>query len=291
MKRILTYILLFLTVVVPATAQEYYELSYKNPKGEQFYGFMIFEDDANCSMRIIKVNANSEISDAQDVKYESEDDENGEYTALCPVDGPADAPYMVFTWKEYEQESDIIPAICFSLDDDDFQLPESFVEVGLGDIDAEYLEQFYDKDEEMYQAIMAGKGEIRNQQSTVAAHLGDGSQIYHTMMAALAEEGSDKPSSDDDDETESAPEGKVQKTTLHLVEVVNTKVGDIGSACERDYLNVLNEMKGISKALGITLKVYPVTGDKYSRKAVMNTLNSLQPDRNDVVFFLYSGHG
>ncbi|WP_373718777.1 caspase family protein [Bacteroides heparinolyticus] len=275
---------------IQVEAQTYYELAYKNRDGRQCYGFMIYEDDDNCTMRIITVNDNNEISDADDIKYVSVDDkDNGEYTALCPEEQSDVAPNIVFLWKEYKGDDDIQPVICFDLEEADFNLPESFTEVDLADIDTEYLQQFYDTNEDMYRAIMEAKREIRHQQSAIADKLGDGSDIFRTVMTLLAEAGADVDQEDIPEITEdSRAEGDV---TLHLMTVINTEVNDIGQACERDYFNILNEMKGISKTLGIRLKTYAVMGDAYSRDNVVRTLNSLQPGSDDIVFFIYSGHG
>lgn len=81
------------------------------------------------------------------------------------------------------------------------------------------------------------------------------------------------------------------KVTLHFVAVINTVVQDIGASCRRDYDNILSEMQGIAKSLGIQFKKYDVMDADYSPASVKRVIKDLQPSANDVVFFLYSGHG
>ncbi len=293
----------FLLLMVNALqAQTFYEISYKNPKGHQYYGFINYEDDDNCTMRIVRTDADMNILKREDVEYVGvDDDEDNEFTALCPVEKEDVAPCMVFLWKEYKDDEDIVPYITFDLDSDDYSVAPEFYEVDISDIDEEYLGQFYDEDEEMYQLIMNGRGKMNAQKEEIASQLGDGSDIHRTVVDALKEAGADlsenmDENNDDDIQADygnaSAQDARTNKNiTLHLVEVVNTEIGDIGEACARDYKNIKNQMKGVTQALGIQLREYSVTGDDFSRKAVVNALNRLRPGSNDIVFFLYSGHG
>ncbi|MCR4853979.1 MAG: caspase family protein [Prevotella sp.] len=280
-------------------AQTFYEISYKNPQGNQYYGFISYEDDDNCTMRIIKTDAQKNIVERQDVEYVGvNDDEDKEYTALCPTEKEDIAPCMVFLWDEYDEDEDVVPLITFDLDsDDDFIDAQDFYEIDMSDIDEEYIGQFFDEDEQMYQQIVAAQGKMSAQKQEMTGQLGDGSDIHRTVVAALKEAGADLSENMDEknDEDIQSDYGNASNSnkgvTIHLVEVVNTEISDIGEACARDYKNIKNQMKGITQALGIQLREYPVVGEEFTREAVEKTLNRVKPSSNDVVFFLYSGHG
>ncbi len=80
--------------------------------------------------------------------------------------------------------------------------------------------------------------------------------------------------------------------TLHLVIVAETTANNIvGIASKTDYNNFHNEMKSIAEALGIKFKEYPVMDANFNKDGVEQALNDLKPSANDIVFFIYTGHG
>lgn len=81
------------------------------------------------------------------------------------------------------------------------------------------------------------------------------------------------------------------KPVMHLFLVANTQVADIGQACKVDFNNITNEMRGVAQSLGIRVKEYDVTGNNYSKSDLVKQLSALKPAENDIVFFLYTGHG
>jgi hypothetical protein len=80
-------------------------------------------------------------------------------------------------------------------------------------------------------------------------------------------------------------------TTMHLIIAANTSIGDIGMSCSRDQSSLTAEFKGIASSLGISYKQYLINGDNFTKAAVQNTLSSLYPGTNDIVIFVYRGHG
>jgi hypothetical protein len=80
-------------------------------------------------------------------------------------------------------------------------------------------------------------------------------------------------------------------TTLHLVVVANTKITDIGAGCRVDERNVVREFESISKTLGINLKTYLINDEQFNVTQTQNTLDRLSPTSNDIVVFIYRGHG
>ena len=320
-RRLLLTLCAILFISLSAFAQTYYELAYKNPAGKQCYGFMIYEDDENVSMRVVELSADNDVAAAEDIPYNGEQgsEDGQQYTALAPMKQASNAPYIVFFWNKLKgsNEVEILPAICYDLTKNDFKDPDSFMEVGLADITDDYLQQFYSVEDSVYQSIMAAQKEIQDQRVAIANNLGDGSDIYRTVLALLADAGvtveSEMPpaqdaesdggvaETDNDSDDEERPASDIYNSgttasnnsgvTLHFVSVINATVNDIGSSCERDYDNIRSEMKGISQALGIRMKNYNVMGNNYSREGVVQTLQELAPAANDIVFFLYSGHG
>lgn len=79
--------------------------------------------------------------------------------------------------------------------------------------------------------------------------------------------------------------------TIHLIMVANTKVPDIGVSCGVDKEIVLDEFTEISNALGVTLNKHIIDGDQLNRNNVASTLSNLSVSSNDVVVFVYTGHG
>ena len=78
---------------------------------------------------------------------------------------------------------------------------------------------------------------------------------------------------------------------IHLFMVANTSIGDIGKSCEIDKYNILSEFEGIAGALNIDLKKYIISGKEFSKKNLIKTMQSIIPNSEDIVFFIYSGHG
>lgn len=80
-------------------------------------------------------------------------------------------------------------------------------------------------------------------------------------------------------------------STIHLMIVANSDIADIGSSCKIDLANMQNEIQGIGQALGVPVHQYIVSGSDYSVDGVVAKLEEMNPSPNDIVIFLYSGHG
>ncbi|MFT6150354.1 MAG: hypothetical protein ACJAUH_003055 [Saprospiraceae bacterium] len=79
--------------------------------------------------------------------------------------------------------------------------------------------------------------------------------------------------------------------TLHLIVVANTKISDIGAGCRVDERNIVKEFETVSKVLGINLKTYIIDGDNFNKQKTLATLEKIKPRSNDVMMFIYRGHG
>ena len=80
-------------------------------------------------------------------------------------------------------------------------------------------------------------------------------------------------------------------TKLHLVLVANTNDPKIGLSCNADRYNLVNQFKQMATAMNIGYKDYIVDGDNFSKSNVISTINSVYPGTNDIVVFVYRGHG
>lgn len=80
-------------------------------------------------------------------------------------------------------------------------------------------------------------------------------------------------------------------TKLHLVIVANTLVSDIGNSCAVDQKNLLTEFESVAQALKINFQSYVVNDNRFTRSQVNAVLDNLKPNSNDIVIFIYRGHG
>ncbi len=78
---------------------------------------------------------------------------------------------------------------------------------------------------------------------------------------------------------------------LHLIIVANTIIGDIGASCLADRDKLDYEFSSISDALGMNYRKYVVDGTNFNKTNVEQTLSLVHPGSNDVVVFVYRGHG
>lgn len=82
-----------------------------------------------------------------------------------------------------------------------------------------------------------------------------------------------------------------EDATLHLIVVSNTLVNDIGASCKVDRDNTVNEFQTICDELEIKFKKTEISDRDFSKKSVNEALTNLNPLPNDIVVFVYSGHG
>lgn len=302
MKRILFLVSLMISMGLSCLAQTFYCLEYHNLEGQDCIGLMTFYDEENCSMRLLTLNKKEEVVSLQNLEFLTETKGSGdeEYTAMVSTDD--DTPDLAFLWSTYKSDDDIKPYI--SIGDADLYLADEFYEIPLSEMDEEMLSMFYDKDEEEYQDFMEGKKESRESVEEATTTLGDGEAIFTSMFQGLAdargvtveelrEQYQVQTDIDISEENPYENQGTAPdaQSTMHLVLVINSEAEDIGEACSEDLDNIKKEMTGISRGIGMNLREYVVTGKKYSRHAVESMLQSVRPSKNDVVFFLYSGHG
>lgn len=83
----------------------------------------------------------------------------------------------------------------------------------------------------------------------------------------------------------------VEDVKLHLILVTNTLINDIGLSCKVDKQNTLNEFEVICDGLEIPMNKIVIADKEFKKETVKNALDNLTPGANDIVVFIYSGHG
>ncbi len=78
---------------------------------------------------------------------------------------------------------------------------------------------------------------------------------------------------------------------LHLIIVANTLIGDIGASCIADRDKLDYEFSSISEVLGLAYRKYVVDGTNFNKANLQATLDVVRPGANDIVVFVYRGHG
>lgn len=89
----------------------------------------------------------------------------------------------------------------------------------------------------------------------------------------------------------SNPEFNEQDATLHLIILANTRIRDIGSGCKVDVEHLEDEFEGITSRLGIAYNKKILSGLNFNKEQLLQTLSVLPVSRNDIVVFVYRGHG
>lgn len=80
-------------------------------------------------------------------------------------------------------------------------------------------------------------------------------------------------------------------TKMHLILVANSMIPDIGASCEIDKNTTTRELEVIASELNIPLQKTILSEREFTKANLQNALNNLNPGSNDIVVFVYSGHG
>lgn len=91
--------------------------------------------------------------------------------------------------------------------------------------------------------------------------------------------------------TISTPSPSTPRATMHLIVVANTEDTDIGAGDAIDAEGVQREFSTAAKEAGIAFDPVVILGSSFSSGNVKNILDNLNPSSNDVVIFVYTGHG
>lgn len=250
--------LLFLALPVLSQAQTFYELQFTVPDDESYIGLLIYKDETHVKMRLISDESlkNNQYYEANYTAVVDDKTDDNDVGVMTYVPDDKDLPYLIWSWTKSDL-SDIEeePMVAFDPDDpSDWIKATAFEEIPLKNLDEKYVSQFYNPDEPEYKQLLAG-AETMNEQDVREQIVG-------------------------------SADG-----TLHLIAAANTNVSDIGQACKVDLSHVENEFRGIAKAVGLGYDQQVVAGDNYGKQQLADVIDNLEPGSNDVVVFVYSGHG
>ena len=249
-----------LIAVLTAKGQTFYEMTFKLPNSDDnFVGLLIYTDDEHCKMRLVDNEAleNNSCYMANYVCHVEEKKGEGDVGLMFLIPDNEDMPYLMWTWEKDDQsDMSATPHLGYDLDDISSWIEtNTFQEVSLNDMDEEYIGQFYGEKEPEYQMMLKGINTVKEQNIN---------SINNNSHDAA---------------------------TLHLIAVANTEVSDIGPACDIDLRRIRSEFGGIAKALGMRLDETVISGQNYGKSRVDRALQALQPGTDDVVVFVYTGHG
>ena len=259
MKKILLLSFVLVATVV-CRAQTFYELEFHTPDDNHFVGLLVYNDNEHISMRLVddealQKNVYYGVNYSCHIEEKAGSDDVG---VMVFVPDDDDFPSLLWVWeKDDESDMNDAPFIVTDFDDvDSWIKSDHFVEVTLSEMSHDYVCQFYDESDPEYKRLMQGIQTVKSQEDT----------------SVTVTEGT-------------------SGSTMHLVVVANTDVSDIGGACETDLRRIRSEFGGIAKVLGMTLNEHLIKGQNYSKRQMDQALADLNPSDNDVVVFVYTGHG
>lgn len=260
--------------VATTMAQSLYEVKYYDIDDKQTYkGLFFYTDDDNCFLRCVN-KKNQYWERNYYCAYEKEDGANYLYFIPQPSDDEnepifpsfcmaysTDGEFETTTWaifQDLESDEDIA--------DENMKEVDYFKEVNLAEKDKKYFLQFYDEDEKMFKTIMRAKQQLSEQDND------------------------DRPSKDDNSNDNINPDRNAP-VTMHLLLVAATKDESIGESVTTDVNLVKKNFSGIAKRLGIGYKETIISDDDFKKSNIENAVSRLSVGSNDVVVFVYSGHG
>jgi len=83
-----------------------------------------------------------------------------------------------------------------------------------------------------------------------------------------------------------------QPCKLWAILVSDTQDKNIGNDDRLDNQALNKELKGIAQCLGMELSIKNITGKAaYNKRNLANAIKEIKPDKNDIVFFCFNGHG
>ncbi len=262
MKKTLFVFLTFL-ISFAVHAQTFYEVVYYDTVDEQEYaGLMTYWDNENCTLRCVQTD-NIDVFWECDygVNFDKEDGLNYMIFYPMPPEDKQDAsyPYFVWTWtKKDASDQTESPYVVFDTEEigDDMDFAETFKEIELSSMDEEYIKQFYDEDEEMYDIILEACNLVKQQ-----------NEEQETAVST-------NPS-----------------VTMHFIMVAATKDKTIGPSVKTDLNLAEPEFKRFAEQLKINYREYIVADNDFNKANVLKAIKSIKASPNDIIVFFYSGHG
>lgn len=291
MRRIYIFFLLLCLTQV-SWAQTFYEVNYTD-NGVEYLGLMIYYNDENCKMRLITQESLKEnmVFESQYVNLVEEKHEEEGVGIMTYY--PIEKKFPIFLWYwETDDASDISekPYVTYNIKKtNNYIEAEYFHEIPLEEMDEEYISQYYGEDEPEYKMMLNGINIVKNQDLThqdIEVTVDD--PIFADLKTDEMDEGENIAPGESGNTLD---EGNTEGSTMHLIVVANTNVSDIGSACAKDVVNLNSEFGGIAKVLGMKYAPNVIRGKNYSKENLSKLIHNFKPDSDDVVIFVYTGHG
>ncbi len=82
-----------------------------------------------------------------------------------------------------------------------------------------------------------------------------------------------------------------QTSTIHMVIFADTHDESIGKTCKMDLTKMKKQAKKYAHYSEMELKTYYNSGSSFTKQRLHSILNSMNVQKNDAVFFYYTGHG
>lgn len=303
----LIFLFAFLSVSLITKAQTFYEVSYIDD-GTEYLGLMIYYSDEKCVMRLINAESIEENSvyESEYVNYIAEKEDERDIGMMAYL--PTEKKFPTFVWYwEKDDASDISerPYVTYKIKKtDSYFESEYFKEIGLEDMDENYVAQFYGKEEPEFQMLVSGINIVKTQSGVQSAFSTRPADIEVTVDDPIvssnvvlseddAEEGANIEPGSGGNTLNMSATSDMQKvdSKFHLIVVANTNVSDIGLACKRDVANLCGEFDGISRVLGMEYDVQVISDRNFNKENLVNLISGFSPASNDVVLFVYTGHG
>ncbi|MCR5453381.1 MAG: caspase family protein [Bacteroidales bacterium] len=272
MKKVLiTIVALFMCIA--AKSQSLYELKYYDIIDKTTYqGLFFFTDEENCHLRCVtEPNEKGEYGYWDyDYHCEFEKEDGVNYLYFIPEarrkdDDPL-IPAFIMAYNangEFQSQTYAIFADMESeeeLTDDNTKEVEFFREINLRDKDEDYFQQYYEPEDDMYKQIMSACNRLNTQD--------DGSDV--SVGSTTNANG---------------------PVTMHLLLVAATLDESIGRSVVTDVNLVKKNFSDIAKKLNIGYKETVISGNDFNTENVADMIDNFKPASNDIVVFVYSGHG
>ncbi len=251
-----------LVCYIGSYSQSLYEMKFTDKNKVEYTGLLVYFNESKGYMRIAYTTNN--VYNVVNVDYTSVAGKLGDNISYFFMKGSspkfitdhaADArynpDYFIWTWKNGEAQK-----LPYTTDDSSFQVGNmlpvtSFIQLKTTEITDTYLRYFFGSNEIEYISLKKMCG-ITDLKDPVVTNNG---------------------------------------ITLHFVIVANTLIGDIGKSCNTDKDRLEYEFSSIADALQIGFKKYEVYGENFNKYNVNTILNSVAVSPNDIVIFVYRGHG
>ena len=285
------YLLLFFMAALSlaAKAQIFYEVQYYDVyEKEKYLGLMTYWDNEKCTMRCIPMSGEDVYWECSySASFDKEDGLNYMIFTPVPEKGKEDIayPYFAWTWtKSDASDQSDTPLVFFDPEDDNEEMVEAkyFEEISLADMDEEYIGQFYDKSEKMYTIITQACNLVNEQRP---------SDNNNNNNNNVNNNNNNNVNNNNNNNNNNNVNNNSSSVTMHFVMAAATKDQSIGESVVTDLNLAQPQFKTWASDLGINYKEYIIKDNSFNRTNILNAFNSINPGPNDILVYLYSGHG